>query len=51
MQAIAQVGGAKGRMLFITSLHAARPRNIAHFAASKAGQTMVVKELARALGR
>jgi len=43
-------GGIKGRMLFITSLHAETPRNIPHYAASKAGQTMVVKELARALG-
>jgi 3-oxoacyl-[acyl-carrier protein] reductase len=43
-------GGIKGRMLFITSLHAEAPRNIPHYAASKAGQTMVVKELARALG-
>jgi 3-oxoacyl-[acyl-carrier protein] reductase len=43
-------GGTKGRMLFITSLHAETPRNIPHYAASKAGQTMVVKELARALG-
>ncbi len=42
--------GIKGRMLFITSLHAETPRNIPHYAASKAGQTMVVKELARALG-
>lgn len=50
MQAIAQKGGIKGRMLFITSLHAETPRNIAHYSASKAGQTMVVKELARALG-
>ena len=40
----------KGRMLFITSLHAETPRNIPHYSASKAGQTMVVKELARALG-
>ena len=37
-------------MLFITSLHAETPRNLPHYAASKAGQTMVVKELARALG-
>ena len=50
MQAIAQGGGIKGRMLFITSLHAEAPRNIPHYSASKAGQTMVVKELARALG-
>ena len=43
-------GGIKGRMLFITSLHAETPRNLPHYAAAKAGQTMVVKELARALG-
>ena len=40
----------KGRMLFITSLHADTPRNLPHYSATKAGQTMVVKELARALG-
>jgi NAD(P)-dependent dehydrogenase (short-subunit alcohol dehydrogenase family) len=40
----------KGRMLFITSLHAYTPRNLPHYSATKAGQTMVVKELARALG-
>jgi NAD(P)-dependent dehydrogenase (short-subunit alcohol dehydrogenase family) len=40
----------RGRMLFITSLHAYAPRNIAHYSASKAGQTMIVRELARALG-
>jgi 3-oxoacyl-[acyl-carrier protein] reductase len=40
----------KGRMAFITSLHAFTPRNLPHYSASKAGQTMVVKELARALG-
>jgi NAD(P)-dependent dehydrogenase (short-subunit alcohol dehydrogenase family) len=43
-------GGIKGRMLFITSLHAYAPRNIPHYSAAKAGQTMVVRELARALG-
>jgi NAD(P)-dependent dehydrogenase (short-subunit alcohol dehydrogenase family) len=42
--------GIKGRMLFITSLHAETPRNIPHYSAAKAGQTMLVKELARALG-
>ena len=41
--------GFKGRMLFVTSLHAATPRNLPHYTASKAGQTMVMKELARAL--
>ena len=40
----------KGRMLFITSLHAWSPRNLPHYSAAKAGQTMLVKELARALG-
>jgi NAD(P)-dependent dehydrogenase (short-subunit alcohol dehydrogenase family) len=45
-----QEAGTKGRMLFITSLHAGTPRNIPHYAAAKAGQTMLVKELARALG-
>jgi NAD(P)-dependent dehydrogenase (short-subunit alcohol dehydrogenase family) len=40
----------KGRMLFITSLHAHTPRNLPHYSATKAGQTMIVKELARALG-
>jgi NAD(P)-dependent dehydrogenase (short-subunit alcohol dehydrogenase family) len=39
-----------GRMLFITSLHAASPRNLPHYSAAKAGQTMLVKELARTLG-
>jgi 3-oxoacyl-[acyl-carrier protein] reductase len=40
----------KGRMLVITSLHAWSPRNLPHYSAAKAGQTMLVKELARALG-
>ena len=42
--------GIRGRMLFVTSLHADSPRNLPHYSASKAGQTMVVQELARALG-
>ncbi|HRD76739.1 MAG TPA: SDR family oxidoreductase [Hyphomicrobiaceae bacterium] len=42
--------GIKGRLLLITSLHAETPRNLPHYSASKAGMTMVVKELARALG-
>lgn len=42
--------GLKGRMLFITSLHAWSPRNLPHYSAAKAGQTMLVKELARGLG-
>jgi NAD(P)-dependent dehydrogenase (short-subunit alcohol dehydrogenase family) len=40
----------KGRMLFVTSLHAHSPRNLPHYSAAKAGQTMLVKELARAFG-
>ena len=40
-----------GRMLFVTSLHAHSPRNLPHYSAAKAGETMLVKELARALGR
>jgi NAD(P)-dependent dehydrogenase (short-subunit alcohol dehydrogenase family) len=39
-----------GRMLYITSLHAEAPRNLPHYSASKAAMTMVMKELARALG-
>ena len=45
-----QASNTKGRMLFITSLHAETPRNLPHYSAGKAGQTMIVKELARALG-
>jgi NAD(P)-dependent dehydrogenase (short-subunit alcohol dehydrogenase family) len=41
--------GVKGRMLYVTSLHAESPRNLPHYSASKAGMTMLVKELARAL--
>jgi NAD(P)-dependent dehydrogenase (short-subunit alcohol dehydrogenase family) len=40
----------RGRILFVTSLHAESPRNLPHYSASKAGQTMVMKELARSLG-
>lgn len=40
----------KGRMLIITSLHSESPRNLPHYSAAKAGQTMIVKELAKALG-
>jgi len=42
--------GIRGRMLFVTSPHAHTPRNLPHYSATKAGQTMLVKELARALG-
>ena len=40
----------KGRILFVTSLHAESPRNLPHYSAAKAGETMLVKELAKALG-
>jgi NAD(P)-dependent dehydrogenase (short-subunit alcohol dehydrogenase family) len=42
--------GVRGRMLIITSLHAETPRNLPHYSAAKAGQTMTMKELAKALG-
>jgi NAD(P)-dependent dehydrogenase (short-subunit alcohol dehydrogenase family) len=42
--------GVKGRLLLVTSLHAESPRNLPHYSAAKAGQTMLMKELARALG-
>jgi NAD(P)-dependent dehydrogenase (short-subunit alcohol dehydrogenase family) len=42
--------GVAGRMLLVTSLHAESPRNLAHYSAAKAGETMLVKELARSLG-
>lgn len=45
-----RAGGIRGRMLIVTSLHAETPRNLPHYSASKAGQTMLVKELARAFG-
>ncbi len=41
----------RGRMLYITSLHAYAPRNLPHYSAAKAGQTMLVREFARALGK
>jgi NAD(P)-dependent dehydrogenase (short-subunit alcohol dehydrogenase family) len=40
----------KGRMLLTTSLHADTPRNLPHYSAAKAGETMLVRELAKALG-
>jgi NAD(P)-dependent dehydrogenase (short-subunit alcohol dehydrogenase family) len=40
----------RGRMLIITSLHAETPRNLPHYSAAKAGQTMMMKELAKAFG-
>lgn len=40
----------RGRMVFVASLHAATPRNLPHYSAAKAGQRMVVEELARFFG-
>lgn len=42
--------GLAGRILFLTSLHAHTPRNLPHYSASKAGMTMLMKEMARQLG-
>jgi len=39
----------RGRMLLITSMHREIPRTLPHYSASKAGMTMVMKELARTL--
>jgi 3-oxoacyl-[acyl-carrier protein] reductase len=39
-----------GRLLYLTSLHATEPRNLPHYSASKAGMTMIMKEMARELG-
>lgn len=41
--------GIRGRMILVTSQHREMPRNLAHYSASKAGMTMVMKELARVL--
>ena len=40
----------RGRMVFVASLHAHSPRNLPHYSAAKAGQVMVVQELARYFG-
>ena len=40
-----------GSFLFLTSLHAGTPRNLPHYSSSKAALAMLVKELARTLGR
>ncbi|HEX6320254.1 MAG TPA: SDR family oxidoreductase [Burkholderiales bacterium] len=42
--------GIRGRLLAVTSLHSYSPRNLPHYSAAKAGQTMLVREFARALG-
>jgi 3-oxoacyl-[acyl-carrier protein] reductase len=40
-----------GSFLFLTSLHAGTPRNLPHYATSKAALAMLVKELAKTFGR
>jgi NAD(P)-dependent dehydrogenase (short-subunit alcohol dehydrogenase family) len=40
-----------GSFLLLTSLHAGTPRNLPHYATAKAGLAMLVKELAKTLGR
>ena len=40
-----------GSFLMLTSLHADTPRNLAHYSTSKAALGMLVKELAKTLGR
>jgi 3-oxoacyl-[acyl-carrier protein] reductase len=40
-----------GSFLMLTSLHADTPRNLAHYSTAKAALAMLVKELAKTLGR
>jgi 3-oxoacyl-[acyl-carrier protein] reductase len=40
-----------GSFLFLTSLHASTPRNLPHYSTAKAAMAMLVKELAKTLGR
>src|SRR4030095_13192655 len=42
---------APGSFLFLTSLHSGTPRNLPHYSTTKAGMAMLVKELAKTLGR
>jgi len=42
---------AGGSFLLLTSLHAGTPRNLPHYSTAKAGLAMLVKELAKTLGR
>lgn len=43
--------GEPGSFLMLTSLHAGTPRNLPHYSTSKAALAMLVKELAKSLGR
>jgi 3-oxoacyl-[acyl-carrier protein] reductase len=40
-----------GSVLFLTSLHAGTPRNLPHYSTAKAALAMLVRELAKTLGR
>lgn len=40
-----------GSLLYLTSLHAQTPRNLPHYSTSKAALAMLVKEMAKTLGR
>lgn len=40
-----------GSLLYLTSLHADTPRNLPHYSTAKAAMAMLVKELAKTLGR
>ncbi|MDE5458002.1 SDR family oxidoreductase [Bradyrhizobium sp. CSA112] len=40
-----------GSFLLLTSLHAGTPRNLPHYSTSKAGLSMLVKEMAKTFGR
>jgi 3-oxoacyl-[acyl-carrier protein] reductase len=42
---------APGSFLMLTSLHAETPRNLPHYSTAKAALAMLVKELAKTLGR
>jgi 3-oxoacyl-[acyl-carrier protein] reductase len=42
---------APGSFLMLTSLHADTPRNLPHYSTAKAALAMLVKELAKTLGR
>jgi 3-oxoacyl-[acyl-carrier protein] reductase len=43
--------GEPGSFLLVTSLHAGTPRNLAHYSTAKAALAILVKELAKTLGR
>jgi|LauGreStaDraftv2_3_1035109.scaffolds.fasta_scaffold05569_2 3-oxoacyl-[acyl-carrier protein] reductase len=43
--------GIAGKMVYLTSLHAHTPRNLPHYATSKAAMLMLVKEMAKAWAR